>query len=59
MTKELRGFLKPSWFGVGDFSIKLEYNGGRAKWLEVSPRLCERCGGTGKVAKPRAGTGDS
>ena len=26
------------------------------KWLEVFPRLCDRCGGTGKVADPRPGT---
>jgi hypothetical protein len=36
MTKELHGILKPSWFGAGDFFIKLEYNDGQAKWLEVS-----------------------
>ena len=37
---------------------RMESDDGR-KWLEVFPRLCERGGGTGKVAKPRAGTGDS
>lgn len=37
---------------------RMEPDDGR-KWLEVFPRLCERCGGTGKVAKPRAGSGDS
>jgi len=29
------------------------------KWLEVFPRLCDRCGGTGKVAKPRSGVDGS
>jgi len=37
MAKGLCELPKPSWFAVGDFSIKLEYNDGRAKWLEVSP----------------------
>jgi len=26
------------------------------KWLEVFPRLCDRCSGTGKVNKPRPST---
>jgi DnaJ-class molecular chaperone len=26
------------------------------KWLEVFPRLCDRCSGTGKVTKPRPST---
>jgi DnaJ-class molecular chaperone len=29
------------------------------KWLEVFPRLCDRCNGTGKLANPRPSTESS
>ena len=29
------------------------------KWLEVFPRLCDRCGGTGKLIRPKPSTENS
>jgi hypothetical protein len=29
------------------------------KWLEAFPRLCDRCGGTGKIAKLKPSAEDS